>query len=91
MTYPNEFKEKVKRLFPDCKKMHDFLDKGSEMAGRYLDDAIKTYTSKQILDNINNDLDGFKEQLARGIEIQEMYREWRQLTRNRGRASKLKI
>ena len=39
MEYPADFVKKVKEVYPTFEKLHEALEKGSEFAGRYLDDS----------------------------------------------------
>lgn len=39
MKYTQEFIERVKELYPDCKEMHRLAEEGNPFLGRWLDDS----------------------------------------------------
>lgn len=39
MFYPEEFKARCKKAYPDNEVLHEKLEEGSEWVGRYLDDG----------------------------------------------------
>ena len=69
--YTQEFVSTVKETFPNWKEMHDALDSGSDIVGRFLDD--NSYNSITIHDILTQDLDTLRKRAYRIQRCQELY------------------
>lgn len=76
--YPEEFIAAVKATFPDWEVMHQALDAGSEMVGRYLDDSRGNGIPVDVvLNKIEFGLvDELKRMAERQILVKELYSNW---------------
>ena len=52
MEYPNEFIKKVKSVYPHYRALHECLDNGMEIVGRYLDDSSDSAIPIRLLKEI---------------------------------------
>lgn len=78
MEYPEDFKAAVKKVYPDPGwSLDEALDKGSEIVGRYLDDAEKTVSLKFIL--AATTLEEVQAEARRCQERVDLYRRWVEL------------
>lgn len=75
MIYPQSFKEKCKVVHPNWKELHDALDEGSKIAGRYLDDARFSQITPQDVIASNNLLE-LKEKAENRMVKEDLYSEW---------------
>ena len=78
VTYPADFIEETKRIFPDWPEMHGALDSGDEVVGEYLKPhmfpdpkAIKEAEGDEVL-----------EVIKRVDDIQALFVRWVQLTQS---------
>ncbi|MDP2585965.1 MAG: hypothetical protein Q8P29_03735 [Candidatus Levybacteria bacterium] len=76
--YSEDFKARVKEVFPEWDEMHKALDSGSEWVGRYLDDSRK-FSMKP--EDIVKALEGGKQEevleaAKRANNINNLYVEW---------------
>lgn len=75
MFYPEDFKNRVKKAFPTWERMHQKLDSGDAIVGRYLcnnaDDVIST---KTIL--AATSLEELQDKARAMEERGELYSEW---------------
>lgn len=75
MNYPKEFVEKVKKVYPNWKRLHEALDAGSYMVGRYLcDSTCDSVSLEKILDADN--IEDLKETAKLASERNSVYTEW---------------
>lgn len=78
--YPEDFKARVKEMFPDWKEMHKALEDGSEsgLVGYYLNKFRGLLMEpKEIVDAFENGNQGEVLKAARrAIKIDELYNEW---------------
>jgi len=78
MIYPKEFIKKCKEIYPEWLRLHDFLDGGSEVVGRYLNDAsCDVIGVDEILESESIEQLKIKAKLIR--EKQNLYKEWREI------------
>jgi len=49
MKYTEEFKDRVKKLYPNSKQMHEMLDNGNAFLGRLLDDNSPSGISNETI------------------------------------------
>lgn len=55
MQYSEEFKAKVKSIYPDWQDLNNHLENGSEFVGRYLDDSSQGGLSpEEVMQAIDN-------------------------------------
>lgn len=76
MFYPEDFKSRVKKAYPNFEKLHRSLDNGDEIVGRLLDDG--SYPSTISLDTIlaATSLEELQEK-AKAIKVKlNLYNEW---------------
>ena len=76
--YPAEFVKRVKAEYPNFTELHQALDRGADIAGRYLDDSsqggvsarevVKMIDSKQVK-QLREKADGL-------VRRQKLYGEW---------------
>ncbi len=80
MFYPENFKNRVKKVYPDWDELHLGLDNGYEIVGRYLNDAShETISVEAVL--AATSLEELKK-IAEAIKVKkELFREWNQLFR----------
>ncbi|MDD5749452.1 MAG: hypothetical protein PHO91_01535 [Patescibacteria group bacterium] len=76
--YPQDFIERVKAEFPDSEKLHQALEAGSDIVGRYLNDYMNDSLRPE---NIANTLkEGRQQEILEAAEkatrIQELYKEF---------------
>lgn len=76
--YSEDFKARVKEVFPDWDEMHEALENGSEWVGRYLDDS-RGFSMKP--ENIVKALEGGNQEevlkaAKRADKIGKLYGEW---------------
>lgn len=76
--YPEDFKAKVKKVFPDWVELHKALDSGSELVGRYLDDSRRLeMRPKDIIEAFKSgNHDQVLKAAERADEIDKLYVEW---------------
>ena len=76
--YPADFIAKVKKEFPDWNKMHEFLDTGDEMVGRYLDDSRRfSIGFKDVIKDFENGKqDEILEMAKKSKRVEDLYAEW---------------
>lgn len=78
MHYPEEFKAKVKEVYPDWDQLHESLDKGSVIVGRMLDNSrsrnvpVSTILKAASLEELKKEAQSIKKK-------DELYRDWRKL------------
>jgi len=83
MKYPEDFKNRVKKAYPDDKKLNEWLDKGKIIVGSYLEHHSSTVISvpiDKILEAIS--LEDLKKEAKEAKEKVELYEEWRELYLN---------
>jgi len=67
MFYPKPFKERVKKAYPNWKKLHLLMDRGDILVGRYLYDSLpETHNKRGKL-------------FCEAKEKDEIFTEWREL------------
>ena len=76
--YSEDFKARVKDAFPDQDKMHEALDNGSELVGRYLDNS-RGFSMKP--EDIVKALEGGNQEKVlevakRADKLDKLYGEW---------------
>ena len=78
MNYPEDFVSRCKKAYPDWKELHEKLDSGDVMAGRYLDDASGSVIgTKKILKLIDkNKVKKLRVMCLFAIEKVALYVEW---------------
>lgn len=69
MKYTQEFIDRVKELYPDCKEMHRLAEEGNAFLGRWLDDSSYGGIDPDTILNTSY------EELKRKAEIQKQKRE----------------
>ena len=78
MNYPEEFVKRVKAAYPTFGELHNHLDKGSAIVGRYLDDS----SSGQIQPNWivkQSSLEVIKKAARVLLEKRTLYYDWGKL------------
>lgn len=78
MFYPTEFKEKVKKAFPNWDELHRSLDEGDVFVGRYLDDNCTTSLSINTIMAATS-LKELQDKARTELEKVELYNEWSRL------------
>jgi len=74
-TYPQEFIDKCKKVYPDWTDLHTKLTEGWTFVGRYLDDArCGSISTKKIL--AATSLEELKEEARHCLESEHLYAEW---------------
>ena len=81
MQYPPEFIEKVKRAFPTWKEMHEKLEAGAPIVGRYLSDNSPDQDAFVLAQLILNPekLDEAKIEAEKIILKRTLWHDWRKL------------
>ena len=74
MFYPEEFKKRVKEVYPDCEELHRKLDFGDDFIGIYLYNGSKS-NSEDVFLNASS--------LNKMQEKMNLYNEWLKLERER--------
>lgn len=80
MFYPEDFKQRVKKAYPNWEKLHEELDCGEvSSVGLRLHDSIATpyFTLDKILEATS--LEELKEEAKREQEKIELYLEWEKI------------
>ncbi len=80
MFYPEDFKTRVKKAYPNWEDLHRRLDSGDVFVGRYLDDNSTTSLSLDTILNATS-LEKLQEKARTAQEKVELYREWSNLYR----------
>ena len=80
MFYPEDFKTRVKKAYPNCEELHLGLDSGDVFIGRYLDDSSPTSLSLDTILNATS-LEELQEKARLAQEKVELYCEWSKLYR----------
>ena len=78
MKYPQSFKDKCKRVFPDWYDLHKLVEDGHSIVGRYLDDSSNSSISAKTVMAAKS-LDELKDLARKEIEKAELYSEWWEL------------
>lgn len=76
MNYPEDFKARCKEVFPEWEKLHEFLDKGTRLAGRYLCDAAPHPDAEELSRIIISDPEKALHLARRNIMAADLYEEW---------------
>jgi hypothetical protein len=79
LKYPESFIKECKNIYPEWIELHDRLDVGSMMVGKYLDDARQVSTvSSKIIDEILNaeNLESLKEKARNYKARNDLYYQW---------------
>jgi hypothetical protein len=76
MEYPKEFVEKAKRLYPNWKRLHELLDKGSPFVNTLLREArpVNSISFAKVLNA--KSLEELQEYAKLELERSELYLEW---------------
>jgi hypothetical protein len=74
--YTDAFVADVKAMFPDYARLHEALDAGSEMVGRYLDDARADIPAATVLSLLDTDQAELRRQAERQVKINQLYKTW---------------
>jgi hypothetical protein len=75
MKYPKEFIEKCKQIYPDFDKLHNALDNGHEIVGRYLCDSCSNGISFEFVLSVES-LETLKQIAANGKARDDIYLKW---------------
>ena len=75
MFYPEEFKVRVKKAYPDFESLHQALDRGDEIVGRYLSDNRSSGLDFDTILNATS-LEELQEKARDKQEKNELYYEW---------------
>lgn len=75
MNYPKDFVERVKKAYPDWERLHEALNSGSIMVGKYLSDNT---CDSFLLDKILNakSPEELKKSAKLALEKNMLYEEW---------------
>ncbi len=77
MEYPKEFVETVKEVFPTWERMHQALEAGSEMVGRYLSDSRGSIDPNRVIELIDGgQVQRLRDQAVRLNRISDLYAQW---------------
>lgn len=69
--YKNSFVAAVKEIYPNCPNLHNALDSGSSIVGRYLDDGgYNTITPKEIMEQ---DIEILRKRASEILRKQQLY------------------
>lgn len=75
MNYPEDFVKRVKKAYPDWKRLHKALDSGSCMVGKYLsDNTCDSISLEKILKA--KDLKKLQNVAELALERNMLYTEW---------------
>jgi hypothetical protein len=77
MIYPDDFKDAVYKAYPDWAEIHQALEDGSEMVGRYLSDAPSMVDPQDIL--LCETIEQAKVLARRALAQKRLYAWWRVL------------
>lgn len=82
MAFPQQFIDECKEAFPDWKDLHEKLDQGSDVVGRYLDDS---FTNSVKVEDIlaAKSLDEVQAMARREQKIGHLYAWWYKMVRER--------
>lgn len=80
MFYPEDFKNRVKKAYPNWDELHRRLDEGDVFVGRYLDDSSSTEISFETILSATS-LEELKNEARVGQEKVAIYNEWCRLRR----------
>ncbi|MBD8922208.1 hypothetical protein EGR52_02140 [bacterium] len=80
MFYPEDFKNRVKKAYPNYDELHRRLDEGDVFVGRYLDDSSSTRISFETILSATS-LEKLKNEARVGQEKVAIYNEWCRLRR----------
>jgi hypothetical protein len=81
MIYPEEFKQKCREIYPNWNCLHEQLNSGTMIVGRYLDDAQQSDISATMVLKATS-LEQLRAEASRIIKRQELYGEWWDLYNN---------
>jgi hypothetical protein len=77
MKYSEEFVEAVKELFPTSEQLHQALESGSFMVGRYLNDGCRPIDPKRVIELVDGDqVQLLREEAERLSRINDLYKQW---------------
>ena len=84
MKYPTEFAATVKSVFPDWSEMHEALDNGHEVVGRYLEEQIgyadvNLYPGAIVAAFEHGEQHEIYEAAKRNLQIRQLYGQWEEL------------
>ena len=83
MNYPDKFKERVIAALGDDESIRSKLESGSQMIGRYLDDASRTFTAEEIIEAVdNNTIEQLYAKAKKVAELHDLYREYDSIERD---------
>lgn len=80
MFYPEDFKNRVKKAYPNWDELHRRLDEGDDFVGHYLDDSTSTGISFETILSATS-LEELKNEARVGQEKVAIYNEWCRLRR----------
>ncbi len=79
MFYPEAFKNRVKKVYPNWDELHRRLDSGDEFVGRYLDDSSHSSSISIATILAATSLEELQEKAKVAQAKKELYNEWSKL------------